>query len=56
MDLKATHPALPWAGPVRLRNRIVHGCCSIDLDILLSTARNDLPGLIGALRQIRGED
>ena len=53
--LKAAHPEVPWADPVRLRNRIVHGYWSVDLDVLVSTARDDVPGLVEALRAIEGE-
>ena len=31
-DFKADHPEIPWQQPSRLRNRIVHGYWSIDLD------------------------
>lgn len=41
---------------MRLRNRIVHGYWSVDLDVLVSTARDDLPALVAALRTIEGED
>lgn len=54
-ELKAAHPDVPWSDPVRLRNRIVHGYWSVDLDILVSTAREDLPDLAGDLRAIAGE-
>lgn len=48
-------PEVGWADPVRLRNRIVHGYWAIDLDVLVSTARYDVPGLVAALRVIKGE-
>ena len=51
-SLKAAHSEVAWADPVRLRNRIVHGYWSVDLDVLTSTARNDLPALIEALERI----
>lgn len=51
-ELKATHPQIPWADPVRLRNRIVHGYWSIDLDVLVSAARDDVPELVSAVRAI----
>lgn len=54
-ETKEAHPEVPWADSVRLRNRIVHGYWSIDLDILVSTARDDIPGLLDAVRAIRGE-
>lgn len=51
-DMKAAHPELPWADPLRLRNRIVHGYWSVEIDVLLSTARSDVPGLLSGLRAI----
>ena len=40
---KVAHPEVGWSDPVRLRNRIVHGYWSIDLDVLLASARDDFP-------------
>jgi uncharacterized protein with HEPN domain len=34
----------------------VHGYWSIDLDLLVSTARDDVPGLVETLRGIEGDD
>ena len=53
-ELKKDHPRLPWADPVRLRNRIVHGYWSVEADVLLSTARDDIPVLLSELRSIAG--
>jgi uncharacterized protein YutE (UPF0331/DUF86 family) len=36
-----------------MRNRIVDGYWSIDLDILVSTARDDLGGFLEAVRALR---
>lgn len=38
--------------PVRMRNRIVHGYWSIDLDVLVTTAADDLPGFAGGVRAV----
>lgn len=35
-----------------MRNRIVHGYWSIDLDILVTTARDDFGGLFKAVRSL----
>lgn len=55
-NLKDAHPEVPWSDPVRLRNRIVHGYWSADLDVLVSTATDDLPGLLASLQRIVVED
>jgi uncharacterized protein with HEPN domain len=52
-DLKAAHPEVPWQQPSRLRNRIVHGYWSIDLDLLLTTATDNLPQLAELRRAVR---
>ncbi|MGQ0846890.1 MAG: HepT-like ribonuclease domain-containing protein [Sporichthyaceae bacterium] len=49
--IKARFAAISWAQPVRLRNRIVHGYWSIDLEILHTTATDLLPALVAQLRE-----
>ena len=51
-ETKARFPAVAWQQPVRLRNRIVHGYWSIDLEILLATAQHRLPKLVSDLRKV----
>ena len=51
-DLKERFPEVPWDQPSRLRNRIVHGYWSIDLDILHTTAQDQLPGFAAQLGKI----
>lgn len=45
-DLRDDHPDIPWSQPVRLRDRIVHGYWSVDLDVIHSVAVQDLPGFV----------
>lgn len=47
------HPNVEWSDPVRLRNRIVHGYWSVALDVLVTTARDDLPAFISEARAIQ---
>lgn len=49
-ETKARFPAVAWQQPVRLRNRIVHGYWSIDMEVLFATARRQLPALAADLR------
>ena len=44
-------PDVPWQQPVRLRNRIIHGYWSIDLEILHATATGQLPAFTEDLRK-----
>jgi uncharacterized protein with HEPN domain len=45
-------PELAWRQPVRLRNRIVHGYWSIDLEVLHTTATEQLPEFAADLRAV----
>lgn len=51
-ELRAAHAAVEWRRPAQLRNRIVHGYWSIDLEILVKTATDDLPTFVEAVRQV----
>lgn len=51
-ELKDRFPGIPRQLPARLRNRIVHGYWSIDLDILHTTATTQLPAFAASLRQV----
>lgn len=42
-EVKERFPEIPWAQPSRLRNRIIHGYWSVDLEILHTTALDVLP-------------
>ena len=54
-DLRDAHPEIPWSQPVRLRNRIVHGYWSIDLDVIHEVALHDLPGFAAQVASIAEE-
>jgi uncharacterized protein with HEPN domain len=51
-DLKEQFPDVAWQQPSRLRNRIVHGYWSIDLEVLHATATDQLPAFTGDLRRV----
>ena len=51
-ELKGQFADVAWRQPARLRNRIVHGYWSIDLSILHTTAREQLPGFAADLRRV----
>ena len=54
-EFRAAHPDIPWIHPVRLRNRIVHGYWSIDLDLLHTVAVHDLPLYVERVRSLLNE-
>ncbi|MEQ8716753.1 MAG: DUF86 domain-containing protein [Acidimicrobiales bacterium] len=53
-SVKERFPEIPWTRPARLRNRIIHGYWSIDLEILHTTATDVLPELVDQLRTALG--
>ena len=50
--IREDHPDVPWSQPVRLRNRIVHGYWSVDLDVIHSVATGDLPGFVQQVQAV----
>jgi len=51
--MRAQHDTIPWNQPIRLRNRIVHGYWSVDLDVIYAVALNDLPSFVDAVTAIQ---
>ena len=53
-EIKDKFPDMLWQQPIRLRNRIVHGYWSIDLEVLHTTASEQLPAFTANLRTVLG--
>jgi uncharacterized protein with HEPN domain len=53
--VKARFPSIEWARPAQLRNRVIHGYWSIDLEILHTTATDLLPSFVEQLRNVLAE-
>jgi uncharacterized protein with HEPN domain len=51
-EVKNRFPDIPWQQPIRLRNRIIHGYWSIDLEVLHTTATEQLPAFTAGLRRV----
>jgi len=51
-SVKSRFPEIAWQQPLRLRNRIIHGYWSIDMDVLHTTANEQLPGFVDDLRRV----
>jgi uncharacterized protein with HEPN domain len=45
-------PQIPWTTIVGIRNRLIHGYFTVNLDIIWNTVQKDLPVLIKALQKI----
>jgi uncharacterized protein with HEPN domain len=53
-EIKDKFPDMPWQQPIRLRNRIVHGYWSIDLEVLHTPATGQLPAFTANLHTVLG--
>ena len=51
---KNQYPQIPWSEIIGMRNRLVHGYDTIDLDLLWDTVQLELPPLIQSLEGIVG--
>jgi len=51
-EVKDKFPDMPGQQPIRLRNRIVHGYWSIDLEVLHTTATEQLPAFTANFRTV----
>ncbi len=49
-------PGVPWRDVVDLRNRLIHGYDDVNLDILWTIIRDDLPSLIQRLERFLEQD
>ena len=50
-DTCARFPSIPFTKIVSMRNRLIHAYFDVDLDIVWTTVREDLPTLLPALDQ-----
>jgi uncharacterized protein with HEPN domain len=43
---RSRYPTIPWSEVVSLRNRLIHGYDSVDMDVLWRIIEDDLPTLV----------
>ena len=55
-EFRTHHPEIPWRDVSDLRNRLIHGYDTINLDILWKIIEDDLPPLIENLEKIVDEE
>jgi len=55
-EARAALPAIPWADIVGMRNRLIHGYYTVDLDRVWSTVSDDLPPLVRELARALGTE
>lgn len=51
-ELHEEVPEIPWSVIISMRNRLVHAYFSINLDVVWSTSKDDVPSLIVELKQL----
>lgn len=51
-DTRKRHPGIVWPQIVGLRNRLIHGYDSVDMDVLWQILSEDIPLLISELERI----
>ena len=51
-SLQQANPEIPWFLMISMRNRLIHGYDTIDLDALWDTVTDDLPPLIAQLERL----
>ena len=54
-ETQAKYPSIPWPQVIGMRNRLIHGYDSVDLDVLWDTIDVDLPPLIAEIEKIMGQ-
>lgn len=42
---RSNHPDIPWSEMAGMRDKLIHGYATVDLDIVWTTVVEDLPGL-----------
>ena len=56
MSFRDKYPAIPWKRMAGMRDRIIHGYDSIDLDIVWEVIKRDIPQLKPQLERILAEE
>lgn len=51
-DWKAAHGSIPWGDIIGMRNRLIHGYCAVDLDIVWDTIHQNIAPLEQLIAQI----
>jgi uncharacterized protein with HEPN domain len=55
-DFTQQHPEAPWPQIISMRNRLIHGYFSVDLDLTWTVVQRDIPELGRTLRQLLDQE
>ena len=53
--IRKAHPDIPWRMIVATRNRLIHAYLGIDNDTIWSIIQDEIPELLGLLKQLKNE-
>ena len=51
-SLREEYPAIPWRGMAGMRDRIIHGYDTVDLQIVWDVVKKDMPSIKPQMQQI----
>jgi len=51
-ELREDVQEIPWSVIIGMRNRLIHAYFSINLDVVWSTSKDDIPSLITGLKKL----
>ena len=52
MSLREQYPEIPWRGMAGMRDRIIHGYDTVDLQIVWDAVKQDIPDIRPQIQQI----
>jgi uncharacterized protein with HEPN domain len=52
MNVREQYPAIPWAGMAGMRDRIIHGYDTVDLQIVWDVVKQDIPAIKPQIQQL----
>ncbi|NIA14461.1 MAG: DUF86 domain-containing protein [Nitrospiraceae bacterium] len=50
-DLQNEISEIPWSAVARMRDRLIHGYDTVDLEVIWDTVRQNIPSLLKAIRK-----
>lgn len=51
-EFRQKHNKIPWKAIIDMRNRLIHGYFDIDLDIVWSTVKEDIPPFLKQIKEV----